>query len=462
MADQNTEQITEQILVPFSGEGSGVAELTWGQLGIWQSIEATGQSRTLGGVSTLPEGTSVADIVETLRYAMSRHQALRTRFPMGPAGIPRQECLAAGEIPLEVVAAGAADPAEVAAEVVARYREKHFDYANEWPVRMAVITRDGTAAYMVAVYLHLVIDATGMTVLIADIAGRDPVTGEGRPVTGMTPLEQARRQATPAGQRQNAAALQYFEHVLRTVPVSRFGPPRYGGDAAFRMLRYRSPAALLAARAVAARNATNTSPVLMTAFAVALARCTGKNPVMAMLTVSNRFRPGLSNSVSTLSYISPFMIDVADIAIADAVTQSAQGTLSAYKNAYCNPYEQDVVWERVSAERGATVELSCYYNDRRQEAREAAGEPPTAEQIRAALPASRHEWVQDPEMPGSTLYLYLDDAPGAVDFELSGDSRYFSADDLLGLVRGMEAVTVEAALDPAARTAVTADAPAAV
>ncbi|HVQ96739.1 MAG TPA: condensation domain-containing protein [Mycobacteriales bacterium] len=451
--------MVDQILVRFEGEGSGVAELTWGQLGMWQSFVAAGHSKTVGGVSPLPDGVRAEYIAETLRYAMSRHQALRTKFPMGPNGIPRQECHSAGEIALEIVDAGAADPAEVAAEVHARYQDKSFDYANEWPVRMAVITQGDRVPYMVAVYLHLVLDATGMTLLIADIAARDPATGQGPPVTGMPPLEQARRQATPAGQRQNAMALAYLEHVLRTVPISRFGPPRYAGEASFQMLRYRSPATLLAAQAIAARNATNTSPVLVAAYTVAQSRLTGTNPVLLMITVSNRFRPGLANSISTLSYINLFMIDVAGISFATAVNRAAQGTISAYKHAYCDPYAQDVVLDRVHADRGAEVELSVYYNDRRQDARAVGGNPPTAAQIQAAVPASTLEWVQDPEMPKSALYLYVDDAPGAIEFELSGDARYFSAADLVELVRQMESVLVEAALDPAAPTGVPAAAP---
>ena len=456
MAEQNT----RQVLVRFEGEGSGVAELTWGQLGMWQSIVAAGHSKTVGGVSTLPDGFRVEDAAETLRYLMSRHQALRTKFPPGPNEIPRQECYAAGEIALEIVDAGAADPAEVAAEVHARYQDESFDYANEWPVRMAVVTQGDRVPYMVAVYLHLVLDATGMALLIADIVARDPATGNGPPVTGMPPLEQARRQATPAGQRQNTAALAYLEHVLRTVPIRPFGPPRYAGEASFRMLRYRSPATLLAAQAIAAQHATNTSPVLVAAYAVAQARFGGNNPITLMLTVSNRFRPGLANSISTLSYISPFMIDIAGIGFADAVSRAAQGTISAYKNAYCDPYEQDVVLDRVFADRGAEVELSCYYNDRRTQARQAGGNPPTAAQIQAALPASRLDWVDDPEMPKSILYLYVDDAPDAIEFELSGDGRYFSADDLAALVRCMESVLVEAVLDPTAPTGVPADLPA--
>src|SRR5205823_9987647 len=151
------------------------------------------------------------------------------------------------------------------------------------------------------------------------------------------------------------------------------------------------------------------------------------NPVMALVTVSNRFRPGLAEAVSTVTSISPYLIDVADITVGEAVTRSARSVLHTYKNAYCNPYEQDEVVDRVTAERGEDLDLSCYHNDRRQQGREQSGPAPTLEQIRAALPLSTCEWVHDdPEMPKTKLYLYVDDPPGAVDFLLTVDCRYFS------------------------------------
>ncbi len=463
-----TGEVVERIPVRFDGVGSGTDDLTWGQVVLWQSIVASGQSRTLGGVSGLPAGTTVADVATDLAYSMSRHQSLRTRLRMDGAVdatgavIPRQYCVTAGELDLEVVDAGDDDPSDVAAAVLNRLQTTPFDYENEWPVRMTVVRKDGVPARLVAVYLHLVIDAGGLEVLIADGAARprDGANGSpgGPPITAQQPLEQAAWQRGPAGQRVNTTSLRYQENVLRTVPLSRFGEPRYPGPASFRKVRYRSQALLLAVRAGAVRCRANTSSVLLAGFAVGLARVTGRNPVMAMLTVSNRFRPGLAESVSALMQVSPYLIDVADITVGEAVARTERSTLSTYKNAYCDPYQQDELYDRVFAERGE-VDLSCYYNDKRQHTLAVGDGPtPTDDEIREALSASTHEWVDDPEMPGSKVYLYVDDVPDAIDLLWSVDLRYFSPDELLTLVRELEAVAVDAAIDPSAPTGVRAPA----
>jgi len=445
----------DRILVPFEGEGSGEAPLTWGQMGLWQSIQESGESRTVGGVSLLPPTFTVEDMVGTLAFMMGRHQALRSRLRFEPDGTPRQVLSTSGEVPLEVVDAGDADPAGVAEEIFQRHQRVPFDYEHEWPVRMAVIRSGGILTHLVAVYLHLALDATGVTILIGDAAARDPVTGEAAPVTATPPLEQARRQAGPAARRQNEASLRHFENVLRTVPASRFGEPRYDVEPSWQEVRFRSPATLLAARAAAARGESNTSSVLLASFAVALARFTDRNPVMTLVMVSNRFRPGFAQSVSAVAQISPIMIDVADATISEAVARAGRGALNAYKSAYYNPYEQDEVVELVTRDRGEEIDFSCYYNDRRQSDREQAEGPvPTEREIRDALARSSHVWENDPEMSRAKLYLHVDDPPGAIDFVLSTDARWFSADDTLAFARAMEAVAVDAALDPTAATGV--------
>jgi hypothetical protein len=458
-------QVVDRILVRFEGEGSGVEDVTWGQMAQWQSIIVSGQSRTLGGISGLPPGTTVEDVADDLRYAMARHQALRTRLRLdGEVDedgdiIPRQECSATGEFALEVVDAGDDDPAEVAAAVLQRRQTVPFDYENEWPIRMSVVRKDGVLTQLVAVYLHLVIDAGGLEFLIADGAARPRDGSDPTPVTAMQPLDQARWQQGPAGQRLNASAQRYLEHTLRAVPMSRFGEPRYPGAASFREVRYRSPALLLAVGAASIRCQANTSSVLLASFAVALGRIAGRTPILAMLTVSNRFRPRLGESVSALAQVSPYVSDVADITIGEAVGRAERSTLSAYKNAYFAPVQQDDVYRRVFAERGGAIDLSCYYNDRRRRTlAPPTGPVATADEIRAALASSTHDWVEDPEMPGTKLYLYVDDPPGSIDLLMSVDLRYFSPDDLLTIVREIESVAVDIALDPTLPTEVRAPA----
>lgn len=445
-------------MVRFEGEGSGVEPLTWGQIGLWQGVEANGKSPTMGGTMPIPPGLSVEDAAEMLRFITSRHQSLRTRLRLqGPGTPPLQVVETAGEVPLDIVDVGdGEDPAEVAAAVERGYQKKNFDYETEWPVRMAVIRQDGAITHAVVTYLHLSLDATGLEVLFADLAARDPQTGEAAaPVTAMQPLEQARSQRTPAAQRQNASSLRHLDTVLRAVSPLRFGEPRYPGEPTFEAVRYTSPATLLAIRSIAARDMVHTSPILLACFAVGLARVTANNPVLAMILVSNRFRPRFAESVSAVVQVSPFMIDVADISLREAVIRARSGVMATYKNAYYDPYEQDEVIDRIQADRGQEVDLDCFYNDRRNPDRDESADPiATPEEIRAALPLSTMSWPDEIGLPRRSLYLHVDDPDGAIEFNLSVDRRFFSRPDAESVARAFEAVAVESALDPSALTAI--------
>lgn len=445
----------ERILVPFAGEGSGVAPLTWSQIGIWGAIVQSGESRTVQHTAELPPGTTVDDVADMVRFLMSRHQALRTRMLFDSDGQALQNCSEAGEAPLEIVEADIEDPASVAEEVSRHYQRKLFEYVTEWPLRTAVIRQHGVPTHLVMVVLHTAIDVYGLEVMLEDLASRDPETGAAPPVTGMQPLEQARREASPAGQRQNMSSLRYLERVMRSVPAQRFGPPKRDGQAEYRMITYWSPATRLAAEAVAARVGANTSAVLLASFAVAIARFTGINPVFVMLTVNNRFRPGLGNSVSKTSQISPFWIDLADLTLHEAVAVAGQSVINAYKNASYHPDQQDEVIELVERERGEPIDIDCFYNDRRMGDRGGdRGLAITDEEIRAALSSSATLWGDSIGLPQRKLYFNLDDPPGAMIFMMSADTRYFPPEDMERLVRDIEAVAVETALDGAASTGV--------
>jgi len=442
--------MVDRILVPFEGAGSGVEDLTWGQIGLWQSTLADGRSRTTGGSAPLPPGATVESIVETLGYLVGRHQALRTRLVFDADGNARQSCSTSGEMPLEIYDADGRDPAELAAEIEERYESTNFDYENEWPVRMAGIRIGDEIVHMIATYHHIVIDADGMKALLADMFANERKPG---PPTGIPPLEQARHQRTPAARRQSDAAMRHLERVFRTMSISRFGDPRKDGGPDCRQLRYRSPATLLAVRATSAALGANTSAILLATFAVGLARFTGRNPVFAWLLVNNRFRTGYAESVSALVQMSPFLIDVADTTLAEAVIRAQGGAMSAYKNAYYDPYQQDETIARLVAERGGTIDRSCYYNDRRLSERDFTDEPVAGpDEITAAVARAELSWPNEPAMPQQKMYCHVDDTPTTIDFTISSDLRYFTEDEMVAVARGIEAVAVEMALDPTAPT----------
>jgi hypothetical protein len=90
-----------------------------GEHEIWSAIQDKGNSLPFCRVRALPPGQTVADVAAGLRFIMSRHQSLRTRLRLDLDGQTRQVVHASGEIMLDVVDAGDADPDETAVAVAA-------------------------------------------------------------------------------------------------------------------------------------------------------------------------------------------------------------------------------------------------------------------------------------------------------------------------------------------------------
>jgi hypothetical protein len=256
--------------------------------------------------------------------------------------------------------------------------------------------------------------------------------------------------------RHSAASLKHLERVMRAVRPGGFGPARYAGDASFRMINFSSPATALAIPRIVAAHNVNSSSALLAMVAVGLARHTGDGTVMAMLMVSNRFRPGFADSVSALVQLSPYLIDVAEVSLREAVARAGTSLLHTYKNAYYDPYQQDALIEQVSAELGSEFDMCFFYNDRREQRITDTGVLATDDEITAAVADSSWEWQQQADMSTRKLFMNVDDPAGSIDFQVSVDCRYFDADDMQSVVRGIEAAAVQTALDPDAATRVAA------
>src|SRR5688572_22962176 len=107
--------MAERILVPFTGEGSGVDVLTWGQEHIWGSMLETGSSLAMSAIRPLNDGATVDEFVSELRFYMSRFQTMRTRLRNVANGRTLQVVSDSGEVALDIVDAGPdADAAKVA------------------------------------------------------------------------------------------------------------------------------------------------------------------------------------------------------------------------------------------------------------------------------------------------------------------------------------------------------------
>lgn len=426
------------ISVAFAGEGAGEDVLSWGQREIWQALVEQDTWMPIGGANALPPGTTVHDMQEQLRYLMSRYQSMRTRLRFGPDGMPRQVVHDQGEIALEVVDVGEDDPAEVAAAVRLRYERTDLDFAEEWPVRMAVICQDGAATHLVAIMSHFVMDGRGAQVMLEEGSRRETAQ-----VVGMQALEQVRWQSSPAGQRQSAAALRYWETMLRSIP-----PRRFAGDGDLRDPRYwrgelTSAALPLAVRAIAGRTRADATQVMLAVYAVAMAKVCGVDPVAARLVSSNRFRPGLAEVVGPVSQTALWSVEVAGVPFDDLIGKVQRAALVAYKHGYYDRSRLEGITAEVALERGPEFDLNCFYNDRRAPVQGGAVDPAL---VLEALPRTVFEWTIQRDEVYPRLFLNVDDAgPDTVRLHIEIDTAHVPPEVGEGLLRCMEQVAVEAA-----------------
>jgi len=430
------------IPVEFSGEGSGEDELSWGQREIWQAFVEQKTWMPIGGTLPLPDGHTLDDAIERLRYLMSRYRAMRTRLTFAPDGTPRQVVHAAGTIGLEVVDAGDADPYEVGRAVQRRYEETELDFVAEWPVRMAVIERGGTPTHLVAIMTHLVMDGGGSAVMMAESERQETA-----PVGGMQALEQVRWQRSPAGQRQSASAIRHWETTMRAIPLRRFA-----GDGDPQKPRYwrgelTSVALELALRALVARTQVDATAIMQTLYAVTMARIGGVNPVATRLVTSNRFRPGLAEVVGPVSQTSLCSMDVAGVPFVEALDRVRRAAMTAYKYGYYDRARLEEVTAEVVRDRGPEFDLDCFYNDRRGPTRAEAVDPA---EIQAALPRTKMRWPIKRDEVYPRMFFNVDDgtafgSTGEILLHIEIDTHFVPPSAAEALLYGMEEMAVNEA-----------------
>lgn len=450
---------TEQVPVPFAGDGEGVGELTWGQREILQAMVRQGWI-SLGGVLPLPPGVSVQDAADQLSYMVSRFPSMRTKLRFDAEGYALQEVHSSGTVMLDVYdLAPGADADETAAQIEACYRTRPRDFCAQWPVQMGVLRQAGRPTHVIAISCHTVSDGLGMQAL-----GREVEARRTEPAIGLQQLELAAWQESPAGRRISDTAIRHMEKVLRSVPPR---PLPFSGDE--RDPRHwtgvlRSRALKLALPAIAERTASDSSAVLLALYATALGRLGLLNPAVIRPLSSNRFRPGLTDMVGNLVQSGVCVLDAAETTIDEVVRRARQVSMTVRKYSYFDPRAETALIDRLAREARELdpgAEPWCcvnwaFFNDRRI----TPGEPARSrEELEAARRLSTFGWIERKENPYEQLFLHIDDAEDGIALMVCADTRHISPAGNEALAREMEAAAIEAAFDADAPTRVTAPVP---
>ncbi|GAA3456339.1 condensation domain-containing protein [Dactylosporangium matsuzakiense] len=418
-----------RIPVRFTGPGAGVGELAWGQREIWLTMQRQRSWLPIGGWSRLAPGTTLADVADELRWMLRRYPTMRTRLRFAPDGRPLQSVADRGTVGLDVYdCPDGADPEAYVVALDARDRARPYDLVEEWPIRMAVVRHRGVPSHLSTVMPHLVTDGLGGRIFLAEVAAR----ADADPDTGTPPLEQARWQAGPAGQRQNASAVRHWQRTIARIPApsAATSGPHLRGE-------FRTTALPLAVHALSERADADSSQVLMTLLAQALP---GDGPAVLRPMVSNRFRRGFGRVVAMVAQRGLCAADVAGLPFAEALQRVGAAAMAAYKYAYVDP---DAVAAAFAA-AGADPDAGLWCNDRRVATRQGfAGAVPDAGAVRAAPPGT-FRWTVAQDDPFDPLSVDIDDGDGgALLLTVFTDAARLPAAGAEALVRRVESLAVQ-------------------
>jgi hypothetical protein len=452
----------DQVIVPFTGAEASAEPLTWGQKSILQDMRDNASQFNMSGMTNLPPGAGLDYAVDRLGALMVRHAALRMRLDADGGG---QEIAGSGRLGLDVWTI----PDEVDRAGVARYVDQllatwplqPFDFQRDWPLRMAVLRHRGTWLHLVWELSHLAADGAAHLLLLSDLmpGGLERRASARTPVPQITDV--ARGEQSAQARQLSVRAMRYWEAQLRQLQALTFGAPARpaGRDGQrFWKVRFSSPAAHLAALAIARRTGTDASRVTLALVATAIGRAAGLGQLTVNFMINNRFRPGLAEVIAPIAQNSAITIEVADASIDEVVRRTRGACTSAGMRAYYDPADLAMVTARLEAERGHPARVSCRVNDQRAMVRRSGEDTGQAQvsldQLRQRRAESELTWLGPLDQLHDQAVLLVENRPGVLSLYLMCDLWSLSEGQVEQLLRGVEDAAIEAASDPAAPTRV--------
>ena len=392
----------------------------------------------------LPAGTSVMQVADTVRALLLRHESLRTTYPESPELC--QQVAGAGL--LEIVqydSDGGLKPAALALQIGQLMCAARFDLPTEFPIRVAVVSEDAIPTHIVIVLSHMAADAAALGTIAAEwdelISGR-PL---GLP-SSVQPVDLAGTEHAPAGQRRMASSLRYWERLLLRAPQAAF-PVSGAGETDWmtQPLRIRSRRAAEALGQIKARTGAGPSTIILAAMCALVAHRVAHRSFTVALPSANRYLPGLTDYVGTISQDALMSVDLDDSTFDEVIRHVRTRSFTAYRYSW---FDSDALWEIITqacGSRGTTFIRDCVFNDisalalNRLESRFAL----SPEGYDAATEAEL-TWLPPEPMP-TRLVLWAIRLDEEVELCLWADRHIFSAAETEGFARAMIRLLLAAA-----------------
>ncbi|WP_031517347.1 condensation domain-containing protein [Streptomyces sp. NRRL F-5123] len=440
--------VRERVVLEFTGLDGGGAELTWGQRFVWDILAALAPHNHFISLRLrvhLPPDATRERVLGALHALVRRHEVLRTRFPAGPDGEPRQECDGQGALAVEIAGTTPGRVRRTAERDEDRLWHEPFRHAQEWPLRASVVTSGGRPRQVVLVLSHLAADAWGLTALRAEflalLRGGDAAQV---PPAGVQSRDRAAYEASEPGRRAGDASLAYWRQTLRTAPQTVFPNLSQPGERPlFPGTGLQSVALAAAAQAVAGRLRVSPSAALLGALAAILGVRTGTGAVPLALATGNRFTPADAASVGTYYQVAPVLLPVDAGSLAATVRAAHRASSLAYLRGNSDPREVARLTAAERVRRGAALGTLSTVNIAPEAGPALPPAPRTAAELRALTADTVLADLEGRDEEQLKIYFHVKALRSRAVVELFTDSRYLDAASARALLAGLETVLIE-------------------
>jgi hypothetical protein len=458
---------TERMHVKYAGARAVEAPLTLGQINTldWLGDDTrAGLYRMMEWAVTVPDGTTLDDVAETLAALLERYEALRTSHTT--AG--RQQVSASGEVPLDVFETGLTPehpivPGEVIELIAAIQGRAAGDEADDPAVRAAVSVHDGAIRLVLLACSHMAVDCESLALVVRRFGEliRNPAERGARPPAHQ-PADQAAAENSPRGRRRAEASLRYWRRLLARMPQGVYAMPRPAGDADELQVRpdyavpnletaegeplgcwLDSPALRLALPRIAERTQTTLPMVLATAFCAVLAWRTGSPDLVFASLANNRIGTELHDYVGTLAQDSLLAVDAETDSFDDLARRVGAATLRAAMHGLYDVGRRWELQERIGHRRGVMFQRDCACNITIfNKAAPPSGSPDAA---REALPRTTLRWHVPPYFRVLLLLRVIDSDGEPLLGLTTGHADLVPAAEIESLLLGIDRLLAEAA-----------------
>ncbi|MFL6117452.1 MAG: condensation domain-containing protein, partial [Catenulispora sp.] len=449
-----------------SAPAAALPELTWGQRFVWDILRDLAPENHYLNLRLrvhLPREATRERVLSAVHTLIREYESLRTRFPTGADGEPRQLCDAAGELIVELCDTGPGHVRRLAEEDEERLWHVPFRNESEWPLRVSVISTGGRPRQVVFVFSHLAVDAWGCAVLRARFlelvraAGAGSTAGTAQagqaadaaspPAAGWQPRARAAFEQSAPGRQANEAALAHWRRFLESAPQTTFPAlTEAGGKPLFPGVGLHSEALAAATRALAVRHRVGPAAVLLAAFATIIGIRTESDAVPLMLAAGNRFTSADAASVGTFYQAAPALIRLDPASLTRTIAATHRASTLAYLRGQSDPRDVARLVDSTNARRGLRINLSSTVNVAPEPAlaEPALQTAPDVAALRAMAATTRISELEGRDRESLLVYLHVKSLRSRAVIELFCDSRLLSRDVARRILTNLEYLLMEA------------------